>query len=72
MENKLHELVCDGTMTLSSVQRQIAANWLALYRKVFGVAPNTMDRAGRRPLPERRRGKERAITAAGAATTRSG
>jgi len=30
LENKLH----DGTMTLSSVQRQIAANWQALYRKV--------------------------------------
>ena len=39
LENKLHDLVCDGTMTLRSVQTQIAANWQALYRKVFGVAP---------------------------------
>ena len=39
LENKLHDLVCDGTMTLRSVQRQIAANWQALYKRVFGVAP---------------------------------
>jgi hypothetical protein len=39
LENKLHDLVCDGTMTLRSVQRQIAMNWQALYRSVYGVAP---------------------------------
>ena len=37
--SKLHDLVYDGTMTLRSVQRQIAANWQALSKKVFGVAP---------------------------------
>ena len=39
LENKLHDLVCDGAMTLSNVQRQIAGNWQALYVRVFGVAP---------------------------------
>ena len=39
LENRLHDLVCDGTMGLRSVQRQIAANWQSLYRKVFGVTP---------------------------------
>ena len=39
LENKLHDLVCEGTMALRSVQRQIAANWQALYKQVFGVAP---------------------------------
>ena len=39
LENKLHDLVCDGTMTLRSVQKQIAANWQALYKKVFGITP---------------------------------
>jgi hypothetical protein len=39
LENKLHGLVCDGTMTLRGVQWQIAANSQALYMKVFGVAP---------------------------------
>jgi hypothetical protein len=39
LENRLHDLVCDGTMTLRSVQRGIVANWQALYKRVFGVAP---------------------------------
>ena len=39
LENKLHDLVWDGAMTLRAVQRQIAANWQALYMRVFGVAP---------------------------------
>ena len=39
LENKLHDLVCDGSMSLRSVQRSIAANWQALYKTVFGVAP---------------------------------
>ena len=39
LENKLHDLVCTGTMTLRAVQRGIAANWQTLYKTVFGVAP---------------------------------
>jgi hypothetical protein len=39
LENKLHDLVCDGTMSLRSVQRQIATNWQKLYKKAFGIAP---------------------------------
>ena len=39
LENKLHDLVCDGSLTLRSVQRQIATNWRALYRKAFGAPP---------------------------------
>jgi hypothetical protein len=38
LQNKLPDLVCDGSMSLRGVQRQIAANWQALYRRVFGVA----------------------------------
>jgi hypothetical protein len=37
LENRLHTLVCTGRMTLRSAQRQIARNWIALYRRVFGV-----------------------------------
>ena len=40
LENKLHDLVCDGTMTLRAVRRGIASDWQKLYRKVFGVAPS--------------------------------
>jgi hypothetical protein len=36
LENKLHELVCSGQISLRSAQQQIAANWQALYKRVFG------------------------------------
>jgi hypothetical protein len=39
LENKLHDLVCAGQMTLRTVQKKIAANWQALYKQVYGVAP---------------------------------
>jgi len=39
LENRLHDLVCSGGMTLRVAQREIAANWMTLYRRVFGVAP---------------------------------
>jgi hypothetical protein len=39
LENKLHDLVCAGTMTLHAAQAAIASNWETLYRRVFGVSP---------------------------------
>jgi len=39
LENRLHDLVCEGTMHLRDVQRQIASNWQTLYKRVFGTAP---------------------------------
>jgi hypothetical protein len=36
LENRLHELVCAGQLRLSAAQRQIAANWVAAYRRLFG------------------------------------
>jgi hypothetical protein len=39
LELRLHQLVCNGSMKLGSAQKQIAANWQALYRQVFGRAP---------------------------------
>jgi hypothetical protein len=39
LENKLHDLVCAGSVTLRAAQRQIAANWESSYRNVFGAAP---------------------------------
>jgi hypothetical protein len=40
LQDKLHYLVCSGAMTLHTAQVGIAANWQALYKKVFGIAPN--------------------------------
>jgi hypothetical protein len=37
LENELHRRVCAGTMTLRAARRGIAANWQALYAKVFGA-----------------------------------
>ena len=39
LENELHDWVCAGRIGLRPAQRQIAFNWQALYRKVFGIAP---------------------------------
>jgi hypothetical protein len=39
LENRLHTLVCAKKLSLRSVQRAIASNWLALYTKVIGVKP---------------------------------
>jgi hypothetical protein len=39
LENKLHQLVCQGKRYLPTVQKQIAKNWEALYKSVYGVNP---------------------------------
>jgi hypothetical protein len=39
LENKLHRLVCDGSMTLRAAQIGIARNWKTLYQALFGLAP---------------------------------
>ena len=36
LENKVHQLVCGGQLNLRTAQREIAANWQALYKQVFG------------------------------------
>ena len=33
LENKLHKMVCTGTITLDDAQRDIAADWIEAYRK---------------------------------------
>ena len=39
LEVALGRWVCQGKISLRSAQQQIASNWEALYKKVFGVAP---------------------------------
>ncbi len=43
LEDKLHELVCNGKIDLKTAQREIAANWIEAYKKY--VSPNP-------PLPK--------------------
>lgn len=37
LENRLHDMVCAGQISLEAAQHQIAANWQALYRRVLGT-----------------------------------
>ena len=39
LENRLHDMVCAGQISLRAAQRGIARDWEALYRRVFGAAP---------------------------------
>jgi hypothetical protein len=36
LENHLHKLVCDGTMSLEEAQVAIKTDWIAAWKKVFG------------------------------------
>jgi hypothetical protein len=43
LEDRLREMVCDGSLDLAEAQREIAGNWIAAYKKYFQTD---------RPLPE--------------------
>ena len=45
LEDRLREMVCDGSLDLVEAQREIAANWIAAYKKYFHTD---------KPLPEHR------------------
>ncbi len=36
--NRLHELVCSGRLSLDEAQREIAMDWIAVYREYVGAA----------------------------------
>jgi hypothetical protein len=36
LENKLHELVCNGSLDMKTAQQAIATNWIAAYQKYVG------------------------------------
>lgn len=39
LENRAHNLVCDGKLALRSTQKAMARNWRTLYPKVFAGSP---------------------------------
>jgi hypothetical protein len=39
LENRAHDLVCAGRLSLRAAQSQMAGDWEAFYRRVFGVSP---------------------------------
>jgi len=45
LEDRLREMVCNGNLTLTQAQQEIAGNWIAAYKKYFHTD---------RPVPEAR------------------
>jgi len=41
LEDRLHELVCEGRLALASAQQQEASDWVAAYRRYVGSPPST-------------------------------
>jgi hypothetical protein len=39
VENRSHDMVCAGTLALGTARASMAADWEALYRRLFGVSP---------------------------------
>jgi len=35
LEDRLREMVCDGSLDLTQAQQEIAGNWIAAYKKYF-------------------------------------
>ena len=45
LENRLHDLICSGAISLKTGQRAIAANWQAAYQTYIGPLPDGPDTA---------------------------
>jgi hypothetical protein len=50
LENRLHDLVCEGRLALRSAQRQEASDWVAAYRRYVGSPPTAGGSAGSSPV----------------------
>jgi hypothetical protein len=49
LENRLHDLVCEGQLALASAQSQEASDWVAAYRRYVGSPPATSSLPGASP-----------------------
>lgn len=48
LENRLRDMVCDGTLDLTEAQQEIAGNWIAAYKKYFHT-DTPLDEHGKQP-----------------------
>ena len=48
LEDRLHEMVCTGSLELRDAQQEIAADWIAAYRKYFQTDQPLAEHARRR------------------------
>jgi hypothetical protein len=46
LENRLHDLVCSGALSLQRAQHQEATNWVAAYKRYVGGTPNASSSGG--------------------------
>jgi len=46
LEDRLHQLVCEGQLSLKAAQRQEADDWVAAYRTYVGGSPGTSTSTG--------------------------
>ena len=37
LENKLHKMICDGSITMQQAQQEISSDWVAAYTKYIGA-----------------------------------
>jgi hypothetical protein len=51
LEDRLREMVCDGSLDLTEAQREIAGNWISAYKKYFHTDEPLAEHrnAGRKP-----------------------
>ncbi|MGC1966718.1 MAG: hypothetical protein WA673_09670 [Candidatus Acidiferrales bacterium] len=52
LEERLHQLVCEGKIDLPTAQHDIAANWIAAYQKYFPANPHASAYSPQRPSVE--------------------
>lgn len=55
LENRLHELVCEGSLPLQTAQNWIAQDWVAAYQRVFHTRTPLLQRTAPRRHTARRR-----------------
>jgi hypothetical protein len=51
LENKLHQLVCSGAISLVTAQRKEAANWIAAYKLYIGASGSSGSATSPSPPP---------------------
>lgn len=51
LEERLHEMVCSGSLDLSTAQHDIATDWIAAYKKYFHTNQPLALRTGFDPIP---------------------
>jgi hypothetical protein len=71
LEERLHQMVCTGTLNLFTAQRDISTNWIAAYQKYFHTSAPLEEHARREQRPPFHRKTFRSIAVVLAARSNS-